>query len=626
MLTRFLVSLAASVLSGAAAGYATNSLAVTMLFKKICGKFGGVIERSYKDFIVNISGLVESDLLNDTTLAAAIQTSQFREVVHALVRDIAEIYLPRETGGGTLAEIPGFEQSVQNLAALAGEISPDILRGIAAAFGEKPIGGVVSAGQYRHIVQHICGVLAHNQDELEAGIVDILKTFTAAHPIHTLVYKNELHTILANTERLVHTIQFEKHESDFDACFADIHAQCTHGPLSAALEEALEKTPFSYIENEARHFAEDALARAADYAHTTEGAALLCATLESALAAAAAIHVPLETFTRAGDSQALRRAAEACLPAMARETAAFIRANSARLEALINSAIDEQLEKSGWGALLKSAKDMVSGNFAQEYGIVEEIARTAGGYEHDAARRFCAAAGVFVHEHTAGSAAALLVQKGVINAETLALHAQKALDRLAGKPVRLPSALRDKTLGGLFPGVFSRIYTDGVPFLYGVFKRRFLLNGRGARMALAALAKKIDAPHAPSGGQGSAPEPSGFFPLEFFRAALLAQEDAARGLRFDACCAGVPTGTGAAWLRRFAEKNKHYRLPDIYTKINSPALYDKSSAVILALVNDNIKKIISGNISNLVYSQLSACTPAQINALVQNFIGKELRP
>ena len=93
----FIKELAASLASGAAVGYATNSLAVTMLFKKILGRFGGVIESSYEEFVVSMSGLVESDLLNHKTLAEEFLGDKFKNVLYDVSRELLSVQLPKNS-------------------------------------------------------------------------------------------------------------------------------------------------------------------------------------------------------------------------------------------------------------------------------------------------------------------------------------------------------------------------------------------------------------------------------------------------------------------------------------------------------------------------------------------------
>ena len=60
-------TLLSKITSGAVVGYATNDLAVKMLFKEYLG-LGGIVLKTHSEFVDNIAQLVERDIINHHTI------------------------------------------------------------------------------------------------------------------------------------------------------------------------------------------------------------------------------------------------------------------------------------------------------------------------------------------------------------------------------------------------------------------------------------------------------------------------------------------------------------------------------------------------------------------------------
>ncbi|MCS7017543.1 MAG: DUF445 family protein [Cytophagales bacterium] len=122
-----LTTLLAKVISGAYVGYATNDLAIQMLFRKRFG-LGGIVLRTRDEFIDNISRLVERDIINHHTLSRELAENPgaFQDSLANAVQDLAErslwLYLPENEPIGFLA---GFDASVQRITDSARQLLHD---------------------------------------------------------------------------------------------------------------------------------------------------------------------------------------------------------------------------------------------------------------------------------------------------------------------------------------------------------------------------------------------------------------------------------------------------------------------------------------------------------------------
>ncbi len=112
-----LTTLLAKIISGAYVGYATNDLAIQMLFRKRFG-LGGIVLRTRDEFIANISRLVERDIINHHTLSRELveNTGAFQDSLADALQDLAGrslwLYLPENEPINALA---GFDASVRRI-------------------------------------------------------------------------------------------------------------------------------------------------------------------------------------------------------------------------------------------------------------------------------------------------------------------------------------------------------------------------------------------------------------------------------------------------------------------------------------------------------------------------------
>lgn len=112
-----ITSLLAKIISGAYVGYATNDLAIQMLFRKRFG-LGGIVLRTRDEFINNISRLVERDIINHHTLSRELAENPgaFQESLAAALDDLTGrsiwLYLPENE---PIQSIAGFDASVHRI-------------------------------------------------------------------------------------------------------------------------------------------------------------------------------------------------------------------------------------------------------------------------------------------------------------------------------------------------------------------------------------------------------------------------------------------------------------------------------------------------------------------------------
>ena len=169
-----LQNLAINGLAGAVTGYITNNIAIKMLFKSYFG-LGGVIEKEYKEFIENISKLIEKDLINHQTLQPELQKEEFREVVEEIIKTIFVLELPKIWQNKRIADIKGIDKTLDNIVDFIEEDKKVLIKDITALYTDKPLNYYISKEQFDFIVDKASTLFIQKQDEVEAILFESIK-------------------------------------------------------------------------------------------------------------------------------------------------------------------------------------------------------------------------------------------------------------------------------------------------------------------------------------------------------------------------------------------------------------------------------------------------------------------
>ncbi|HLV08675.1 MAG TPA: DUF445 family protein [Halanaerobiales bacterium] len=121
---------------GALTGYITNTIAVKMLFKKY-GPFGGVILKTREAFIDNISSLVEKKIINAHTLKNELHKKQSRLILRKIIDEFINEHLPERSKKLSIIDLPAINRSYDNLLELYKEnLSVNVEQSLKLFLGE----------------------------------------------------------------------------------------------------------------------------------------------------------------------------------------------------------------------------------------------------------------------------------------------------------------------------------------------------------------------------------------------------------------------------------------------------------------------------------------------------------
>ncbi|MFW6382159.1 MAG: DUF445 family protein [Bacillota bacterium] len=170
-----LLNLAFNIIAGAANGYITNDVAVKMLFQKI-GPFGGVLEKTREEFIYNLSQLVEREIINHNTLAGEINNDEFKENLTLLIEDMFMEELPKVIKDKKISDVPDFSSTKKGISKLLSksEMISDLLYRISKNI---KLNQLISYNQFNNVLEELLIIIAELTDdpELVDEFIDFLK-------------------------------------------------------------------------------------------------------------------------------------------------------------------------------------------------------------------------------------------------------------------------------------------------------------------------------------------------------------------------------------------------------------------------------------------------------------------
>ena len=109
-----LYNLTTNIIFGATAGYITNNFAIKMLFKEY-GPLGGVILKTKDEFIKNTSELIEREIINHHTLEDKLESEELKLVINRIVKEILAEKLPKRLENKNFKDIPEIENTISNI-------------------------------------------------------------------------------------------------------------------------------------------------------------------------------------------------------------------------------------------------------------------------------------------------------------------------------------------------------------------------------------------------------------------------------------------------------------------------------------------------------------------------------
>ncbi|MCU0445268.1 MAG: DUF445 family protein [Microscillaceae bacterium] len=221
-----IVNIIAKILAGAVVGYATNYLAIKMLFQeyfkiifkpwKINFSLGGVIVKERKEFEARISQLVESDVIHHQAIEQELRKPEFEAALNQLIANLFFEKLPSAVAENLqIGQIPqieaSFEQLRQTFVQRLGEPAQKILTRILA---NESLKEAISVGQIEKVAHNLTNILFEflNEDnevnQLIIRLLDDLSQQKISDLIPQPIAQKMSENLLALTHDLHRVLEF----------------------------------------------------------------------------------------------------------------------------------------------------------------------------------------------------------------------------------------------------------------------------------------------------------------------------------------------------------------------------------------------------------------------------------
>jgi uncharacterized membrane protein YheB (UPF0754 family) len=154
------LTLISQSITGGLVGYYTNDLAIDMLFRKRFG-LGGIVLKTHREFVKNISQLVEKDIITHQAIGAAFDTPQFRSELQKTVKQLLEQEIPAWINQTPrLNEVPDLHIAVEHILF---DLEPAIELALKRIFPEVnrhlELSTLISERQVKHMGQQLAAIL-----------------------------------------------------------------------------------------------------------------------------------------------------------------------------------------------------------------------------------------------------------------------------------------------------------------------------------------------------------------------------------------------------------------------------------------------------------------------------------
>ncbi|MDR0383174.1 MAG: DUF445 family protein [Spirochaetaceae bacterium] len=620
-----LTDIIVSVILGGFTGWITNSIAVNMLFRKY-GKWGGVIEENYQAFIVNMSKLIEDDLVNGKTLAPEFRSPDFKQAVQKWVKDILQKELPRNSGNMPFEAIADIETSADRLATVLENTGSCLARRLFSEAGTLSVESVLSKKQYDHIIEEIAGAVTRDADKYPAAIRHILAAFLGGKNVSDFISDEAIQRAAENVVEIVRKINVP----DFNAALDEACPLAAIDGLATELWRQLESTRLIDLLKNREDFEREQPERVAGFVRSEKGQEILGEAAERLLSAASRLDIKLSDLAGHSVKKGIVKFCNEKIPGIIYAIAGFVRDTRSEIEEIVNNAVDSQLEKTNGGMGGKFLKDIFIGNLAGRINVVEKIAAELEKFGENAGRDASERIIAFMETKTAGELVIVMRDAGILTPKSVTELARSKTQELSDAVSKLILEFLSRPASACLGDTgLSTLKTKLLAQIYNGIKTEYLFTDRFKDDICLVIAEKITG----LSGKNAADllneaDINITFNKERVKNSLSDFWKTFSGMKISDIAGEIPPEsmriTKDAFLRIW-NRNKGRKLGRIYNAVRKDSVHAQISEWMFGVINENADAVLTGTISTAVEAELNKLRPKEINSLARDFMGKEMK-
>ncbi|GHV77377.1 hypothetical protein AGMMS49942_21980 [Spirochaetia bacterium] len=604
---------------GGFVGWVTNAIAINMLFKKY-GKWGGVVEAHYEEFISNMAQLVEDHLVNGETLGTEFNSPQFKAVLQKWIEDILLKELPQNSGGLRFKEIPGIEHSVDRIIDLVKSIEPELIQGMYKSLGSKKVQSLLSEEHYNYIIDKNIGSIFADAGKYEYKIQNALASFLQNKTVNTLISESAVHQVSKNIGDIIQGIDFSRFDSTVDRALYELIDTPEVDRILSCLKQRLGEMRFAEFVNNPKNLSRELLRQLHEFANSAEGRRLLHEVIADFLTAARTIDLLVADVVNPAVREGIVRFCNEKMPGIINRIVDFVRQSKTEIEMIVNDTVDNQLDTTLGGKIGKIFNDIFSENLAgsQSVNVVGKIIDALNKQGDKAGDELSRQIITMMETKTIGEILGQVQDSGIFKVQSIADLINLNLKEIPDKDIDWIDHLLKRRIGDSTGAI-------DISVLFDTLKQEYLYNDKfkhDIRKGVTEMARR---------------SVSDFFDVHELKIAL-SPEKIKNSLRsFWNTLSGMNvsdlTGTEAPQQLRIKKEtfknlwrnNSERELNQLYHAIQNDAVYTKVAEGLIEIVNQNLDTLLAGNVSTLVNSELGKLKPPEVNAMVQDFMGREMK-
>ncbi|MDR0526805.1 MAG: DUF445 family protein [Spirochaetaceae bacterium] len=603
-----------SALSGGITGYVTNYLAVNMLFKKF-GFWGGLIEARYAEFTDGISGMVETSLVNHKTLREEFSSVKFKTVLEEWLNSIIKDELSRGLGNTCLEDIPGAKAGAEAVLDLIENMQDAFFYSLFNIIKNESAGVFISNEQCVYTAKALSKETLNLSSEFE----NLINDFFCGKSLTDLFSVAFIKKTSDNLSAAIKQNGSFAQEEDFNLLYSAFINAADAGTLLNELQTNFMNMRFIDFLEACGLDKNNLKKNVIDFIQTKEGHEFLCAVAGGLFLKAQNTELKLSSILTGDFCKVIVKLCSEKKNELIDKIVDFINESEDELESIINSTIDDELEKRLDGKIAKFFKNSFIENISAKTGIINKIRKAILKYKSDDG--FADKITAFIKEKTTADIFFIAQDAGLINADIILSFLTACITSAEAWNSGFINDFLQKKTGAFFDsGKFS---ADSAALLNKIFNKinkkylcsKQLNNAVADYIETKAAGFNIPKIHISLDGEKI------FNTALYFLNAALNKE--------------IIFFTGERpQLPRFKREtvelvwslNKKRLLMDFFTPLEKNKNRAVFSGAAAAAIVDNLEQILSTRVSGAVNTELSKLKPAEINILAHDFMGSEMRP
>jgi uncharacterized membrane protein YheB (UPF0754 family) len=617
-----LFSIVLPAMFGGFVGWITNSLAVNMLFKEYLG-YGGVIKKQYKEFINNIATLIENNLVNHQTLDKELSTEKFYIVVYKWIKTLLMETLPSDYGEKRISGIDDIDKSLKSIEKTLLNLESQFIDPIFKICASRPLKDIISKEHYHYIIKKSVNLVFVKDNSISIDFTKAIALFLSGKKISSFLSEQALSQFIGNCRKLIREIDFEIFKNETEITINKLLKVINIDLVIIKLQEKLSEKRITDFINDSGEMSQKLLSRIIDFIETENGKKALESFIRELVKRAQNLKIKLKDVINPSLYNKFEKFLFKELPYVIDEIVKFMNKNEKEIEKLFNDAIDNQLDKTLLGKLIQLIKNIIKSNLAQKYEVVINIKKAVKKYGRDASSKLTDSFVKYLESNSIGAILTKLIKSDIINYEILTELTIKNISSLRGNSFPIFNNFLDRKLNTLFKIDLTILRQSTIPQMIRKLKEYYFTSDN--------LRKKLDEVVKPSlrkiyncSIENLINLNSIHIPLkaELIQKFFIELWENVNNKSISTFMTRIPYKI--SW-KKLLVKSKPIYLNTIFKGIQNDDVYEKLAKFLLSELRKNLKSFLEGNVSTLSKKELEKLTPEEINLIVKEFMGKDLK-